>query len=197
METNHEKGAIGHFAREFDHARPRRKQVHWRRCRAAVAQADRCRAELHLPASKEPAEIADRVTHEGHARAQMPDAPRRDETWGHGEICPPGRDFLQTVGKRGENQRMPNHGARSGREELQPVRRLSGQGQRQIDIPATGRMIVNAYAVEASVLAAGDECSNLGQRPAGRNAQRDAEPGQSKPPIRLAPAARADGFPRK
>ena len=92
---------------------------------------------------------------------------------------------------------MPNHGAGRGREELQPVCRLSGHGQRQMDIPAAGRMVVNAHTVEASVLAAGDECSHFRQRPADRNAQGDAEPGQFKRPVRLAPAARADGFPRK
>jgi hypothetical protein len=76
MEADHEKGAIGHFAGEFDHAPASREQIYRRRCRAAVAETDGRGTEPYLFSGKQPSDIADRVTHEGHARAGLPDTPR-------------------------------------------------------------------------------------------------------------------------
>ena len=76
METNHEKSAIGHFARKFDHARACREQIHRRRCRAAVAETDGRGTEPYLFSGKQSTKIADRVTHEGDPRTRLPDAPR-------------------------------------------------------------------------------------------------------------------------
>src|ERR1700694_4336921 len=69
---------------------------------------------------------------------------------------------------------MPNQGARGGREQLKAVRRPGRHRQRQVSVPATGGMVVNADAVEARLLAAGGERRELGQWPADRNSQSDA-----------------------
>ena len=60
---------------------------------------------------------------------------------------------------------------------LMPLRRPRRQRQRQIRIPAAGRMVVDADTVEARVFAAGDESGNVGQGPADRNPQSHAKPG--------------------
>jgi hypothetical protein len=72
---------------------------------------------------------------------------------------------------------MPNHGARGGREQLDTIRRPGCQRQRQVDIATTGRMVVDADSVEARVFTPRDECRDVGQRPADRNSESDAEPG--------------------
>ena len=64
---------------------------------------------------------------------------------------------------------MPNHRARGGREQAEAVGRLGRQRQCQVGVAAAGRMVVDADAVEAGVLAAGDERREVGQGPADRN----------------------------
>jgi hypothetical protein len=176
MQTDHDEGAVRHFAGEFDHARSGRQEIDRRRRRASVPAAGRCRAELDAVPGEQPPEIADRFPHESHRRARLPDAARRNEAGGHGETGAARRDFLQAVGERSENQRMPHQGARSGREQLQALGSLGRQRQRQVRVAAAGRMVVNADAVEARLLAAGGERRELGQWPADRNSERDADP---------------------
>ena len=89
----------------------------------------------------------------------------------------PGATSSQAVGQRGEHQRMPNHGARCRREQSQTLRRLRRQRQREVCIAAAGRMVVNADAIEAGVLAAGDERRNFGQGAADGDAYGDAKRG--------------------
>ena len=73
--------------------------------------------------------------------------------------------------------------ARGGREQPEAARRPCRQRQCQVSVPAAGRMVVDADAVEARVLAAGDERRDVGQGPADRNPEGDAEPGHlTKPP---------------
>src|SRR5262245_55185522 len=48
VETDHEKGAVGDLAGEFDHAGPGRQQVDRSRCRAPAPQAARRPTELNV-----------------------------------------------------------------------------------------------------------------------------------------------------
>ena len=136
MQTDHEKGAVGRLAGKFDHAGPGRQQIDRRRCRASVPKAGRRRAELDALPGEELADIADRFTHDGHPRARLSYTPRRNEAGRHGEAGAPRCDLLQTVGKRSENERMPNQRARGGREQPQALRRPARQRQRQVSVPA-------------------------------------------------------------
>ena len=83
--------------------------------------------------------------------------PRRNETGRHCEAGTPRCYLIQAMGKRSENERMPNQRARGGGEQTQALRRPARQRQRQVSVPAARRMIVDADAVEAGLLAAGDE----------------------------------------
>ena len=62
-------------------------------------------------------------------------------------------------------------------EKQEAMRRLGCERQRQVGVPAARRVVVNADAVEASRLAAGDELGEIGQRPPDRNPQCDTDPG--------------------
>src|SRR5216684_3465080 len=110
--------------------------------------------------------------------ARLPQAPRRDEAGRHREHGAARSDLIQAMGERGEDQRMPDDGARRGREQPQAARRLGRKRQRQVDVAAARGMVVDADAVEAGVLAAGDERGQLGQGPAHRDAEVDAQAGQ-------------------
>src|SRR5262249_39477622 len=62
-------------------------------------------------------------------------------------------------------------------EPTQAVRRPPRQRQRQVSVPAARRMVVDTDAVEACLLAAGDERGEVGQRSPNRDSQIDADPG--------------------
>ena len=79
------------------------------------------------------------------------------------------------MGERGQQQRVADHGARGGGEEADAVRRPRRKRQGQVGIPPAGGMVVDADAVEAGLLAAGDEGRELGQGAAHRHPEGDAE----------------------
>ena len=109
VEADHEQGAVGYLAGQLDHARPGRQQIDRRR--TSVSELDRRRTERDVLPGKELPQVADRFTHDGHRRGTLPYTPRRNKTGSHGEMYAAWGDFIQAVGKRGEHQRMPHHGA--------------------------------------------------------------------------------------
>ena len=110
MQTNHEKGAVGHLAGKFDHAGSRRQQINRRRCRTSVPQPGRRWAEVDALSAKELSNIADRFPHDSHACARLSYTPRRNETGRHSEVGAPRCNLMQAVGKRSENERVANQG---------------------------------------------------------------------------------------
>jgi hypothetical protein len=76
VQADHEECAVGHLARELDHAGARRQQIHRRRLGGAVPEAGRRRTEPDLLSGEQPAQIANRLPHESQAGARLPDAPR-------------------------------------------------------------------------------------------------------------------------
>src|SRR5262249_33616777 len=147
-------------------------------------QAGRRWAELDALSGKELADIANRFAHDSHPCAQLSDAPRRNETGRHREAGAPRCNLLQAMGKRSENERMANQRARGGGEETQALRRPARQRQRQVSVAAAGRMIMDTDAVEACLLAAGDERGEVRQRSPNRDSEIDADPGHlTKAPL--------------
>src|SRR6516225_5507835 len=91
-----------------------------------------------------------------------------------------------------ENERMANQRARGGGEQPQALRRPARQRQRQVSVPAAGRMIVDTDAVEACLLAAGDERGEVRQRSSNRDSEIDADPGHlRKAPLFSVPTIRS------
>ena len=86
MQTNHEKGAVGHLAGKFDHAGACRQKINRRRCRASVPQPRRRWPKLDTLSAKELSNIADRFPHDSHACARLSYTPRRNETARHSEV---------------------------------------------------------------------------------------------------------------
>src|SRR5262249_3699940 len=190
MQTDHEKGAVGHLAGKFDHAGPGRQQIDRRRCRAPVPQAGRRWAELDVLSGKELADIANRFAHDSHPCALLSDAPRRNEPRRHREAGAPRCNLLQAMGKRSENERMANQRARGGGEQTQALRRPARQ--RQVSVPAARRMIMDSDAVEACLLAADDERGEVKQRSPNGDSEIDADPGHlTKAPLFSIPTIRS------
>src|SRR5216684_2611709 len=178
IEPDHEKRPVGDLPGQLRHARAGGQQVDGRGRGAPVPEARRGRPELDGVTGQKPPQLADGLAHEGHRGARLPQAPRRDEAGRHREHGAARTDLIQAMGERGEDQRMPDDGARRGREQPQAARRLGRERQRQVDVAAARGMVVDADAVEAGVLAAGDERGQLGQGPAHRDAEVDAQAGQ-------------------
>src|SRR5215470_17174571 len=59
------------------------------------------------------------------------------------------------------------------------MRRLGGKRQSEVGVAAARRMVMDADAIETGVLAADDECCEVGQGPANRNPESDANTGHS------------------
>jgi hypothetical protein len=76
MQPNKQQNAIGDFTGKFDHARPGCEQVHWCRGCPRVSKPGRSRAKSNVLASKQSAEVHDRVAHERHSGARSANAPR-------------------------------------------------------------------------------------------------------------------------
>src|SRR5215831_9798106 len=74
----------------------------------------------------------------------------------------PGRDLLERMSRRGEQQWMVHDRTRCGRIESQPASSRGSQGQRHVDVAAPMRMIMHAHAVDARVLARSDKVSHAG-----------------------------------
>ena len=74
---------------------------------------------------------------------------------------------------------MPHQRTRGGREQVKAMRGLGAKRQRQIGVPAARRVIVDADAIEACVLATGDERGDVWQGPADRDSKSDANPSHS------------------
>ena len=65
---------------------------------------------------------------------------------------------------------MPHHRARGHRKEAETPGPQGGQGQRQVRVAAAVRVVVDADAVEAGVLAPRDEVGDVGQGASDRHA---------------------------
>src|SRR5262249_33716793 len=74
----------------------------------------------------------------------------------------PGRDLLERMGRRGEQEWMAHDRTRGGRIESQPAGSRCSQSERHVNVAAAMRMIVHAHAVEARILATGDEVGHAG-----------------------------------
>src|SRR5262249_14741514 len=102
---------------------------------------------------------------------------RRNEAGRYGEISAPRCNLIERVGKRSENERMPNQRARGRRKQLQAVRRPARQRQRQVSVPAARGMIMDTDAVKTCRLAADDERDEVRQGSPNRESEMDVDPG--------------------
>jgi short subunit dehydrogenase len=173
MKADHEHRTVGHLARQLDHARPGGEEVHGCRRVTRVEQPADMPLEVHRLAREKPADRRHGLAHEGYGAAGPADGPRRQEARPHGETDTAGRDLLQRMGSRREEQRVAHNRARRGWIEPQAARSRGGQGERHEHVAASMRMIVHAHAVEAGVLAAGDEVCHAGHRHSHRNTDID------------------------
>ena len=182
VEPDHQERAVRDLAGELDHARAGGQQMDGRRRGAEVPEPARRVAERDRLAGEETAQTDDRLAHRVHGGAPLPHAPGRKEARRHGEAGPSRRELVEAVGQGRQENRVTDGRARGRRVETDAARTLGGQRQDDIGVARAVRMVVDADAVEAGVLAPRDEIDDRGNRATDRHA--DVEPHRRDRPTR-------------